>query len=69
MLPAVVLCVLVALAEALVPGGSASTSSSCSSDELAVYRVFLDTHWSRDAFPKQYPEWRPPAGWSKMVGE
>jgi hypothetical protein len=40
----------------------------CDPDRLAVYRIVLDTHWSRDLFPKQYPEVRPPAQWSKLVG-
>ena len=48
---------------------AARAQGACSADELAVYRVYLDTHWSRELFPKQYPEWRPPAGWSKLVGE
>ena len=40
----------------------------CDPDKLLVYRVTLSTHWSRTNFPKQYPEWRPPAQWSKMIG-
>lgn len=56
------LTALVLLAAA-APGRAA-----CSSDELVVYGVYVDTHWSRELFPKQYPEWRPPAGWSKLVG-
>ncbi|KAK2717092.1 hypothetical protein QYM36_007287 [Artemia franciscana] len=42
--------------------------SSCDPDRLTVFRVTLVTHWSRDKFPKQYPEWRPPAQWSKLIG-
>ena len=38
-------------------------------DRLTVFRVTLVTHWSRDKFPKQYPEWRPPAQWSKLIGK
>lgn len=41
----------------------------CSPEKLTVYRVYLHTMWSREAFPKQYPEWRPPAQWSKLIGE
>uniref|UniRef100_A0A6A7G5X0 Spondin-2-like n=1 Tax=Hirondellea gigas TaxID=1518452 RepID=A0A6A7G5X0_9CRUS len=40
----------------------------CSPDKLTVYRVYLNTMWSREVFPKQYPEWRPPAQWSKLIG-
>ncbi|XP_057379157.1 spondin-2-like [Daphnia carinata] len=40
----------------------------CDPDKLMVYKVTLATHWSRTLFPKQYPEWRPPAQWSKVIG-
>jgi hypothetical protein len=42
---------------------------SCDGDHLAVYTLRLETHWSRDVFPKQFPEWRPPAQWSRLVGK
>jgi hypothetical protein len=35
---------------------------------LAVYRLSLVTNWSEAAFPRQYPQWRPPAQWSKTLG-
>ena len=40
----------------------------CDPDKLMVYKITLVTHWSREHFPKQYPEWRPPAQWSKLIG-
>lgn len=40
----------------------------CSSDSLAVYKVTLEGHWSREFFPKHYPEVRPPAHFSKTFG-
>jgi hypothetical protein len=40
----------------------------CGSDKLIVYRVTLNTFWSPDTFPKHYPKWRPPAQWSKVIG-
>ena len=43
-------------------------SSSCPEDILAVYKIRLETFWSEERFPKQYPQWRPPAQWSKTVG-
>ena len=43
-------------------------SSSCPRDILAVYKIRLETFWSEERFPKQYPQWRPPAQWSKTVG-
>ncbi|KAK6635940.1 hypothetical protein RUM44_001195 [Polyplax serrata] len=40
----------------------------CQPDKLTVYKVILHTFWTRDKFPKHYPDWRPPAQWSKLVG-
>ena len=37
-------------------------------DLLAVYRLSIFTNWSEAAFPRQYPQWRPPAQWSKTLG-
>ncbi|KAF4518280.1 hypothetical protein B566_EDAN005848 [Ephemera danica] len=39
----------------------------CVPGQLAVYRLVLDTHWTRELFPKQYPEFRPPAQWSRLI--
>ena len=44
-------------------------NSSCPRDILAVYKIRLETFWSEERFPKQYPQWRPPAQWSKTVGK
>ncbi|CAG9772880.1 unnamed protein product [Ceutorhynchus assimilis] len=43
--------------------------ASCQPDKLTVYKVVLHTFWSRETFPKHYPDWRPPASWSKVFGE
>lgn len=45
-----------------------NAQESCKADKLTVYRVVLTTHWTRETFPKQYPEFRPHAQWSKVVG-
>merc|ERR1712088_693962 len=45
-----------------------SSSNQCPDHRLAVYRLQLNTFWSEQVFPKQYPQWRPPAQWSKSVG-
>ncbi|XP_046392075.1 spondin-2 isoform X2 [Ischnura elegans] len=45
--------------------GAAPCSSSLSA---AAYRVQLRTAWTRESFPQHYPEWRPPAQWSPLVG-
>ncbi|XP_055705737.1 spondin-2 [Phlebotomus papatasi] len=37
-------------------------------DRLAVYRVVLHTYWTRDLFPKHFPDWRPPAQWTITIG-
>ncbi|CAG0917874.1 unnamed protein product [Notodromas monacha] len=47
---------------------SGSVAGRCTSDSLVLYRAELTTKWSRDAFPKHYPEWRPPAQWTKFIG-
>jgi hypothetical protein len=54
----------VLVAEALRVG-----TERCDQDRLAVYTLRLETHWSRDLFPKQFPEWRPPAQWSRIIGK
>ena len=58
---------LVAVVAVLVVPGTLATS--CPPDMLAVYSLALRTEWSEDRFPKQYPQWRPPAQWSKTIGE
>ncbi|XP_054708830.1 spondin-2-like [Uloborus diversus] len=40
----------------------------CPPDVLVMYRMVLHTEWSEENFPKQYPEWRPPAQWSVVLG-
>lgn len=41
----------------------------CRSDELVQYTAIFTANWTRDRFPKQYPEFRPPAQWSRVVGK
>lgn len=52
-------------AAAALPGDS----DSCHPDKMTVYRMVLHTYWTREKFPKHYPDWRPPAQWSKVYGE
>lgn len=40
----------------------------CNPDKMTVYRMVLHTYWTREKFPKHYPDWRPPAQWSKVYG-
>lgn len=44
-------------------------SMQCQSTKLVVYKVTFSTFWNREKFPKQYPEFRPPAQWTKLVGK
>ncbi len=67
-----ILLILVITSSCLAKPSSSKKSSdpsSCDPDKLMVYKVSLATHWSRTLFPKQYPEWRPPAQWSKLIGK
>jgi len=43
-------------------------SSHCHDGSLSVYNVKIETFWTKEKFPKQYPLWRPPAQWSRTVG-
>ncbi|XP_049604030.1 spondin-2b isoform X3 [Syngnathus scovelli] len=40
----------------------------CTASEPAQYNLTFIGKWSQAAFPKQYPVYRPPAQWSKLVG-
>lgn len=40
----------------------------CTPEKLTAYKVILHTFWTRDRFPKHFPEWRPQAQWSKLIG-
>jgi len=44
------------------------TTSTCPKDMLVVYRLSLRTEWDEKIFPKQFPQWRPSAQWSKTIG-
>lgn len=41
----------------------------CTASEPAQYKLTFTGKWSRSAFPKQYPVYRPPAQWSNIVGK
>lgn len=55
-------CLLVLVTQVL------SQAAPCPQGMLAVYRLSLNTHWTQEKFPKQYPQWRPTPQWSKTVG-
>lgn len=41
----------------------------CTASEPAQYRITFTGKWSKAAFPKQYPIFRPPAQWSNIIGK
>lgn len=43
--------------------------TECTARGPASYILVFTGHWSPQAFPKQYPLFRPPAQWSKLMGE
>lgn len=59
------LLLLPALAAAVLP----SDTDACNPDKMTVYKMVLHTYWTREKFPKHYPDWRPPAQWSKVYGK
>ncbi|XP_014235442.1 uncharacterized protein LOC106658134 [Trichogramma pretiosum] len=48
--------------------GPASSDLQNRQNKLAIYKITLKTFWSRSRFPRHFPEWRPPAQFSKLVG-
>ena len=56
------------LGSVLVAEALRVSKERCDPDRLAVYSLRVQTHWSRELFPKHFPEWRPPAQWSRLVG-
>ncbi|XP_039437929.1 spondin-2 [Culex pipiens pallens] len=63
--------VLLLLVLGLIPlmDGAVLQSESCNSEALVFYRIRLQTSWSRQLFPKHYPEFRPPPQWSMTYGQ
>ncbi|XP_030554672.1 uncharacterized protein LOC115758257 [Drosophila novamexicana] len=61
-----------AAAAAAVAAAASATQpapqTGCTLDRLAVYKVVLHTYWTRELFPKHYPDWRPTAQWTKTLG-
>ncbi|XP_055526825.1 spondin-2 [Wyeomyia smithii] len=49
--------------------GAVFQSESCNSEALVFYRIRLVTNWSKELFPKHYPEFRPPPQWSMTYGQ
>lgn len=52
----------------LVDIGQAEMKPPCKAEGLVRYNVTFHALWSKQDFPKQYPLFRPPAQWTKMIG-
>ncbi|XP_021961182.1 spondin-2 [Folsomia candida] len=50
------------------PLANSKYSEPCVADRLTVYRVVMNTYWSKKDFPKHYPMFRPSAQFSKLIG-
>ena len=48
---------------------SVTLAQDCRLKRLARFNVTFEGLWKRSVFPKQYPLWRPPAQWGKVVGK
>lgn len=44
-----------------------TNGTECTAKGPASYILVFTGHWSPQAFPKQYPLFRPPAQWSKLI--
>ncbi|XP_072932865.1 spondin-2 [Epargyreus clarus] len=53
---------------AALSAAAALQDDGCNPDKMTVYRMVLHTYWTREKFPKHYPDWRPPAQWSRIYG-
>ena len=45
------------------------TDSKCPPGQAALYKLTFHGQWSKKVFYKHYPMYRPPAQWSKIIGE
>ncbi|CAH2084518.1 unnamed protein product [Euphydryas editha] len=61
-----IVLLLLPLVAAALP---ATDTDVCNPDKMTVYRMVLHTYWTREKFPKHYPDWRPPAQWSRIYGK
>ncbi|XP_044012100.1 spondin-2-like [Aphidius gifuensis] len=46
-----------------------SQCGSSSDNKLVQYKILLKTYWSRERFPKQYPQWSPSAQFGRLIGK
>ncbi|XP_020777667.1 spondin-2a [Boleophthalmus pectinirostris] len=61
------LVVLLKLSLSLAGPLPSLNGTECTAKGPASYILVFTGHWSPQAFPKQYPLFRPPAQWSKLV--
>ena len=48
---------------------SEGVALSCDSNTLVQYRLKFQGLWTKAKFPKVYPESRPKAEWTSVIGE
>ncbi|XP_036404676.1 spondin-2a [Megalops cyprinoides] len=61
------LVVLLRLALSCAGPAKPANGTACSARGPASYILVFTGHWSPQTFPKQYPLFRPPAQWSKLI--
>lgn len=44
-------------------------TDGCGYGEIVRYNITFVAEWSPRKFPKMFPRYRPPAQWSKLIGE
>lgn len=63
------LIVLLKLSLSFASPLNATNATACTARGPASYILVFTGQWSPQMFPKQYPLFRPPAQWSKLVGK
>lgn len=49
--------------------GFQNTPNKCKETQVVLYNLKFEARWTKEDFPKQYPERRPPAQWSNLIGK
>lgn len=60
---------LVVLLKLTLSFAEPTNGTECTARGPASYILVFTGHWSPQTFPKQYPRFRPPAQWSKLMGK
>lgn len=49
--------------------GGQKYSGKCKPKIMAEYELAFHGGWSEHVYPRMFPKYRPPAQWSKLIGE